>query len=78
MAEDKANQRSMSTRTEITGTIHRVRNMLCGDLILSHHLIGSSPAARPYLQDCAAGYAELEEISSQVEMGLCTSVWLRG
>lgn len=77
MAKDEANQRSMSTRTDIAGTIIRIRNMLCGDLILAQHLIGSSPAARPYLQDCAAGYAELEEISNQVEMGLCTSIWLR-
>lgn len=68
----------MSTRIDIEGIVARIRNMLCGDLIISHHLIGSSPAAMPYLQDCAEGYAELEEISSQVEMGLCTSIWLRG
>jgi len=68
----------MSTRTDIEGIIARIRNMLCGDLILSHHLIGSSPAAKPYLEDCATGYAELEEISNLVEMGLCTSVWLMG
>ncbi len=68
----------MSTRIDIEGIVVRIRNMLCGDLILSHHLIGSSPAARPYLRDCAEGYAELEEISNQVEMGLCTSVWLTG
>jgi hypothetical protein len=68
----------MSKRIDIEGIGIRIRNMLCGDLILSHHLIGSSPAARPYLQDCAEGYAELEEISNQVEMGLCTSAWLMG
>jgi len=68
----------MSKRIDIEGVIVRIRNMLCGDLILFHHILGSSPAAMPYLQDCAAGYAELEKISNQVEIGLCTSVWLRG
>ncbi len=49
-----------------------------GNMFLVQYLIGSSPAAHSYLQDCAARYAELTKISNEVEIGLYTCVWLSG
>ncbi len=76
--ENTTGLENMSAKIDITNIITRIRSMLCGDLILSHHLISTSPAAQPYLRSCAAKYAEIEEISDQVEIGLCTFAWLNG
>lgn len=57
-------------KIDISSIISKIRNMLCGDLILSHHLLVTAPISRMYLQDCAIRYAELEEISSRIELGL--------
>jgi hypothetical protein len=57
-------------------SIARIRNTICGDLILFHHLIGTTPAALPYLQSCAARFAQLDRIGSYVELKLRISAWL--
>ena len=61
---------NMPARTDIASTIAKIRDMLCGDLILFHHLFGTSPISLLYLQDCEARYAELEEIGRKIELGL--------
>ena len=66
------------SQNKIICTIAQIRNMLCSDMILSHHLISCSPVARHYLQDCADRYAELEKVAKHVEIGLCTCAWLIG
>jgi hypothetical protein len=48
------------------------------NMFLVQLLIGNSPAAHPYLQDCAAKYAELAKMSNEVEIGLYTCIWLSG
>jgi len=53
-----------------------IKDVLCGEMIASRHLLGTSPAARPYLQDCAARYAELMEVSTLVEIGIGTCIWI--
>jgi hypothetical protein len=58
--------------------ISNVRSALKSNMFLIQFLIGSSPAAHPYLQDCAAKYAELAKMSNEIEIGLYTCVWLSG
>jgi hypothetical protein len=58
--------------------IANVRSALKSNMFLVQFLIGSSPAAHPYLQDCATKHAELAKISNEVEIGLYTCVWLSG
>lgn len=58
--------------------IVNVRSALKSNMFLVQYLIGSSPAAHPYLQDCATKYAELAKMSNEVEIGLYTCVWLSG
>lgn len=58
--------------------IANVRSTQKSDMFLVQYLIGSSPAAHPYLQDCATKYAELAKMSNEVEIGLYTCVWLSG
>jgi hypothetical protein len=57
-------------------SIARIRNTICGELILFHHLIGATHAALPYLQSCAARYAKFDRIGSYVELKLRISAWL--
>ncbi|NYT01747.1 MAG: hypothetical protein GKC10_03180 [Methanosarcinales archaeon] len=61
---------------ESPGLAPEIKEKLCGEMIASHHLLGTSPAARPYLQDCAARYAELMEVSNLVEISLGTCTWI--
>jgi hypothetical protein len=56
--------------------IANVQSVLKSNMFLVQYLIGSSPAAHPYLQDCATKYAELAKMSNEVEIGLYTCVWL--
>jgi len=58
--------------------IANVRSALKSNMFLVQYLIGSSPVAYPYLQDCATKYAELAKMSKEVEIGLYTCVWLSG
>ncbi len=64
----------INSKTDITEIVAKIRDMLFGDMILFHHLFGSSPISRLYLQDCKARYAELEEISNRVGFGLRTYI----
>ncbi len=76
--EDTVELVNMRTKTKVTNTIAQIHDMFCSDLILSRHLISSSPVARHYLQDCADQHTKLEMISKHVEIGLCTCAWLMG
>lgn len=58
--------------------ISNVQSALKSNMFLVQFLIGSSPAAHTYLQDCAAKYTELAKMSNEVEIGLYTCVWLSG
>ncbi len=58
--------------------IANARSIPKSSMFLVQYLIGSSPAAHPYLQDCAAMYAQLAKVSNEVEIGLYTSIWLSG
>ncbi len=55
-----------------------IRRVQKSNMFLIQYLIGSSPAAHKYLQDCAARYAELARIENEVEIGLYTCIWLSG
>lgn len=55
-----------------------VRSIPRSRMFLVQYLIGSSPAAHPYLQDCADKYSELAKVSNEVEIGLYTCIWLSG
>jgi hypothetical protein len=54
----------------------KIRNSQISNTVLSHHLIITSPATHEYLQHCAAKRAELERIRIEIEIGLCTCIWL--
>ena len=54
----------------------KLRDSSIGDMVLSHQLIITSQAAHAYLEECAAKHEELERIRVEIEIGLCTCVWL--
>lgn len=62
----------------MVSNIADVQSIPKSSMLLVQYLIGSSPAAHTYLQDCADKYSELAKVSNEVEMGLYTCIWLSG
>ncbi len=56
-------------------TPSKLRYML-KDLMLLQLMLKSSPEASDYLKECSEKDDELQEISENVEVGLCTCTWL--
>ncbi len=65
------------SKRDAAQTAARFRTTLKG-MILYQGMIHSCPAAQEYMRDCQERYAELEKISQDVEIGLCTCTWLNG
>ena len=65
---------NMPSESNISDVIAKIRDMLFGDMILFHHLFGSSPISQAYLQDCDARYIELDKIGSMIEHVLRTYI----